>query len=52
MVFLFVFVSFHISRVDNDRLHVSIPCDVFGRLQVDAMFGYHGRRKNQEVSFE
>ena len=45
MVNLFVFVSLHFSRVDNARLHVSIACDVFGRLQVDAMFGYHGRRK-------
>ena len=44
-VFMLVFVSFHFSRVDNARLHLSIPCNVFGRLQVDVMFGYHGRRK-------
>ena len=31
-VFLFIFVSFHFSCVDNARLHVSIPCEVFGRL--------------------
>ena len=48
----FVFVSFHFSHVDNARLHLSIPCDVFGRLQVDAMFGYHGRSKRHEVSIE
>ena len=52
MVFWFVFVSFHFSRVDNARLHMSIPCDVSAGCKSTPCLVIMEEEKNHEVLFE